>query len=256
MKKNLLFLGLAVILAAVVISCKKDDNSGGTTVKASLIKSITFDAAWAGGTEKWIFSYDSITQKVKKFDDYWDGAIDKTLTYDYSVAGKLTLMKGTSVYGVYDLNAQGYVTKDPDGNTFTYDADGYLSKYYENWGGADHLKYEMTITNGNITKITTYNDDGVTPKKIKEFTYTIGDNLNNIHQANATDSDWKPIGYFYGKPSKKLVDFFEYWDPQVSPIVKSKSSFVYTFDTKNRVSVATKTLADATTEVWSYTYYE
>ncbi len=224
---------------------------------SSLIKSISFYALWAGGTEKWDFSYDAATSKITKFDDYWEGALDKTITYDYSVAGKLTLMKGTDVYGVYDINAAGYITKDPDGNTFEYDANGFLVKYYEFWSDASHLKYETTITNGNITKLTTYDDDGVTAKKIKEFTYTIGDNANNIHQANATDSDWKPLGNFYGKASAKLVDFFEYWDPRSTPISKSRSSFTYTFDAKNRVSKATKTLSsDSSTEEWSYTYAE
>ncbi len=114
----------------------------------------------------------------------------------------------------------------------------------------------MTITDGNITKITTYDDDGVTVKKIKEFFYTVGDNVNNIHQANAVDSDWKTNGSFYGKASKKLVDHFDYWDPRINPIVKSTSTLTYIFDAKNRPSVVTKTLADMSTEEWTYTYYE
>lgn len=234
-------------------------NSEGTNYGAdvtfstgSLIKSISFYADWAGGTEKWEFSYDA-NSKVTKFDNYWEGALDKTIIYDYTVAGKLTLMRDGEVYKEYDLNSQGYITKDGDGNTFEYDANGFLVKFYEFWDDASHLKYEITNANGNITKITTYDDDGVTAKKIKEFTYTIGDNITGLHQANATDSDWKPMGNFYGKPSAKLVDFFEYWDPRESPIVKSKSSFTYTFD-GNSPTKATKTLADGSTEVWDYTY--
>jgi hypothetical protein len=234
-------------------------NSEGTNYGAnvtfstgSLIKSVSFFADWAGGTEKWEFTYDG-NSKVTKFDNYWEGALDKTITYDYTVAGKLTLMRDGEVYGEYDLNAQGYVTEDQDGNTFEYDANGFLVKFYEYWDDASHLKYEITNADGNITKITTYDDDGVTAKKIKEFTYTIGDNITGLHQANATDSDWKPMGNFYGKPSAKLVDFFEYWDPRESPIIKSKSSFTYTFD-GNSPTKATKTLTDGSTEVWDYTY--
>jgi hypothetical protein len=226
-----------------------------TFTTSSLIKSISFFAEWAGGTEKWEFSYDASTKKVSQFLNYWEGALDKTITYDYSVAGKLTLKRDAStVYGTYDLNSSGYITEDADGNTYEYDANGFLVKYYEYWDAASHLKYQMTITNGNITKITTFDDDGVTAKKIKEFTYTSGDNSDGIHQANATDSDWKPIGNFYGKPSSKLVDYFEYWDPRSTPIVKSKSRLTYTFDSKERVSKATKTLTDNSTEVWEYTY--
>ncbi|MEI6060623.1 MAG: hypothetical protein WCR72_07920 [Bacteroidota bacterium] len=228
-----------------------------TFTTSSLIKTISFYALWAGGTEKWDFSYDATTAKVTKFDDYWEAALDKTITYDYTVAGKLTLMRGADVYGAYDINTQGYVTQDLDGNTYEYDANGFMVKYYEYWSSASHLKYQMEITDGNISKITTFDDDGVTAKKIKAFTYTIGDNSDGIHQANATDSDWKPIGNFYGKPSAKLVDYFEYWDPRATPIVKNKSSFTYTFDAKQRVSKAVKTLsADSSTEEWSYTYAE
>ncbi len=234
-------------------------NSNGTNYGAdvsfstgALIKSVSFYADWAGGTEKWEFTYDG-NSKITKFDNFWDGSPDKTILYDYSVAGKLKLTRDGEVYGEYDLNAQGYITKDQDGNTFEYDANGFLVKFYEYWDDASHLKYEITNADGNITKITTYDDDGVTAKKIKEFTYTIGDNVTGIHQANATDSDWKPMGNFYGKPSAKLVDFFEYWDPRESPIVKSKSSFTYVFD-GTRPTKATKTLADGSTEVWDYTY--
>jgi hypothetical protein len=256
MKKNLFVLGLAVLLAAVVVSCK-DDGGDEPTVKASLIKSVSFEADWAGGVEMWEFTYDATTKKPTQFINYWDGGIDKTVTYDYSVSGKLTLKKDGAFYREYDINASGYITKDYDsGNTYEYTTDGYLSKVYEFWGDADHLKYETTITNGNITKITTYDDDGVTAKKIKEFAYTVGKNVNGIHQANAVDSEWMPMGNFYGKASKNLVDFFEYWDPREAVIEKSKSSLGYEFDAKDRPSIVTKTLADMSTEVWNYAYYE
>lgn len=226
-----------------------------TFTTASLLKSVSFYADWAGGTEKWEFSYDATTKKVSQFVDYWENAVDKTVTYDYSVPGKLTLTKdGSSTYGAYDINAAGQIIKDQDGNTFEYDENGFLVKYYEFWGDADHLKYQMTITNGNIASITTFDDDGITAKKIKEFTYTNGDNSDAIHQANATDSEWKPVGNLYGNPCAKLVDYFEYWDPRVTPIVKSRSTFTYEFDAKDRVSKATKTLTDNSTEVWEYTY--
>jgi uncharacterized protein (TIGR02145 family) len=232
----------------MAIRCVMDDHT---------IKSISFYAGWAGGTEMWDFMYDPKSSQVTKLDDYWDGSLDKTITYDYSVPGKLTLMRdGTTVYGDNDLNDQGYIVKDMDGNTFEYDANGFLVKYYEYWDNASHLKYVSTISNGNITKITTYDDDGVTVKKIKEFTYTTTDNAESIHQANAIDSDWKPIGNFYGKSSAKLLDYFEYWDPRVNPVVKSKSTFGYTLDSKNRVSKAVKTLQDSSMEEWSYTYHD
>jgi len=255
MKTNYFLSILTVVSLIGFSSCKtKTEGDPVVVVTASPIKSIAFTAGT--DTEEWDFTYDATSKKLTQFVDYWDAALDKTITYDYSVAGKLTLNNGTSVYNVYDINTQGNITKDGDGNTFVYDANGFLVQYFEYWSNASHLKYQMTITNGNITRITTFNDDGVTPKKIKEFSYTSGDNVNNIQQANVLDSEWKQLGVFYGKPSAKLVSYFEYWDPQVSPIVKSKSTLTYVFDAKNRPTTVTKTLVDLTTEKWVYTYYE
>ena len=254
MKRLLSILAIAMLMVIAFTSCNKDDD-GDSNAKSYLLKSVSFYADWAGGTEKWEFTYDA-NKKVTQFVDYWEGAVDKTVSYDYATAGKLKLMKDGAVWKEWDINASGYVTKDESGNTFEYDANGYLIKYYENWGGADHLKYEMTITNGNITRITTYDDDGVTVKKIKEFTYTVGKNLNGLHQTNATDSDWRPVGNFFGKPSKNLVDYFEYWDPRVTPISKARSSLTYTFNALNNPIKVVKTLADMSTETWDYTFYE
>lgn len=236
-------------------------NSDGTSYgsdltfsTSSLIKSISFYADWQGGTEKWEFTYDA-NSKITKFENFWEGSLDKTITYDYSVAGKLTLTRdGSSVYGEYDLNSSGYIVQDQDGNTFEYDANGFLVKLYEYWDNASHLKYFIENSDGDVIRITTYDDDGVTAKKIKEFFYTSGLNIDGIQQANALDNEWKQMGNFYGLPCEYLVDYFEYWDPRESPIVKSKSSFEYQFDGSNRVTKATKVLTDGSTEVWDYTY--
>jgi hypothetical protein len=220
---------------------------------SSLIKSVSFWADWQGGTEKWEFTYDA-NSKITKFDDYWEGALDKTILYDYSVNGKLTLTRDGATYAEYDINSEGYITEDQDGNTYEYDANGFLTKFYEFWDNASHLKYFIENANGNVIRITTYDDDGVTEKKIKEFFYTSGANIDGIHQTNAIDNEWKQMGNFYGVPSTYLVDYFEYWDPRESPITKSKSSLTYDFDTSDRVTKATKTLTDGSTEVWEYSY--
>jgi YD repeat-containing protein len=173
------------------------------------------------------------------------------------VAGKLTRTSGSSAT-VYDINAQGMVTKEDWGGgeyaAYEYDADGYLVKIIEHWGGADHLKMQAVITNGNIMKHTTYDDDGVTVKKIKEFTYTTGENVNNIHQASMIDNNTKPCGNLFGKPSKKLVDFLEYWDPRTTD-PKGKTTITYEFDSKNRPSKITRSGA-GWQEVYTYSYYE
>ena len=211
-----------------------------TFTTSSLVKSI--GVVYPDGVERYDFTYDSGTKKVTKIDDYWNADLDKTITYDYSVAGKLRITSGSSTTD-YEINAQGMVTKEDWGGgeyaAYTYDADGFLIKIIEHWGGADHLKMQAVITNGNIMKHTTYDDDGVTAKKVKEFTYTVGDNVNNIHQASMVDSNTKPVGNLFGKSSKKLVDFLEYWDPRTTD-AKLRTTITYEFDAKNRPSKITR----------------
>jgi hypothetical protein len=217
----------------------------------SLIK--TIGVVYTDGTDLYEFSYDA-SKRVDTITNFWNADLDKLLVYDYSVSGQLTIVRnGTPT--VYKLDAQGRVIEDGDGSKYEYNADGYLIKMSEFWDNAFHLKYEMEITNGNVTKITTYDDDGVTAKKIKEFTYTTGDNINGIDQVIVVDSPWKTIGGLYGKVSAKLVDYLEYWDPRESPIVKSRTTITYEFDTKDRPTTITRT-GDSFIEVYTYSYYE
>ena len=69
------------------------------------------------------------------------------------------------------------------------------------------------------------------------------------------DSNTKPIGNLFGKPSKKLVDYLEYWDPRESPIEVGKTTISYEFDAKNRPSKITRAGADWQ-EVYTYTYVD
>jgi hypothetical protein len=220
----------------------------------SLLK--TIGVVYPDGTERYEFTWDAVTKKITKIDDFWNDELDKTIAYNYSVAGKLTITSGSSST-VYDINAQGMVTKEDWGGgewaAYEYDADGFLVKVIEHWGGADHLKMQALVTNGNIMKHTTFEDDGVTVKKIKEFTYTVGENVNNIHQASMIDNNTKPVGNLFGKSSKKLVDYLEYWNPQKTD-PKLRTSITYEFDTKNRPSKITRA-GSGWQEVYTYSYY-
>ena len=226
-----------------------------TFTTASLIKSI--GVVYSDGVERYDVTYDATTKRITKIDDYWNDELDKTITYNYSVAGKLTITKGSSAT-VYDINNKGMVTKEDWGGgeyaAYEYNDDGYLVKIIEHWGGADHLKMQATITNGNIMKHTTYDDDGTTVKRIKEFVYTVGENTNNIFQASMVDNNTLPLGNLFGKPSKKLVDYLEYWDPRTSD-PKRRTTISYEFDSKNRPSKITRT-GDWGQEVYMYSYYE
>lgn len=251
-----LFLAMAAILAVSFTSCNKDDDDGDDiVVAASPIKSM--GVVYPEGTELYDFTYDA-NKRISKIDDYWNDELDKVITYDWSVAGKLTITSGSNAT-VYDLNSNNMVVKEDWGNgeyaAYEYNADGYLVKIIEHWGDADHLKMQAEVSNGNIMKHTTYDDDGVTVKKIKEFTYTNGDNVNDIHQACMVDHNTKPMNNLFGKPSKKLVDYLEYWDPREQPIVVKRTTINYEFDAKNRPSTITR-VGDGWQEVYTYTYVD
>ncbi|MEI7499660.1 MAG: hypothetical protein WCK84_04345 [Bacteroidota bacterium] len=254
MKKQICFLTLAVITAMSFFSCKKSTpDPDPVVVTVSPIKSM--GVVYTDGVERYDFTYDA-NKRIQKIDDFWNDVLDKTITYDYSVSGKLTITSGTTAT-VYDINSQFMVTKEDWGNgeyaKYEYDANGYLIKIIEFWGGVDHLKMFAEVSNGNVTKHTTYDDDGVTAKKIKTFTFTNGDNVNEIQQTNMVDNNTKPMGNLFGKSSKKLVDYLEYWDPRESPIVVKRTTITYTFDTQNRPTKITRT-GDGWSEVYTYTY--
>lgn len=217
---------------------------------ASLIKAT--GVVYSDGTDKYEFYYDD-QSRVDTIINYWNDVLDKTLYYDYSVAGKLKIDRNGDIYE-YELDDQGRVVIDADGSKYEYDADGYLLKMWEFWDNAFHLKYQMDIENGNVIRITTFDDDGVTAKKIKEFFYTSGLNVNNIDQVIVVDSPWKTVGGLYGKVSKNLVDYLEYWDPRESPISKGKTTITYDFDDNDRPITITRS-GDGWQEVFTYTYW-
>jgi len=233
----------------LALRCIMDDNT---------IKSVAFHATWQTDIEEWDFTYDP-SGKVAQMVDLWAGSVDKSLTYDYSVPNKLTLTKDdNSVYGTYNLNESGYITQDDQGGGdylgYEYNAEGFGTIYTEVFSGTNIKKREVFITDGNVSKIVKYNDAGDTTQ-IKVFTYLADNNTENIYQANISDSDWRPYGNLYGRPSNKLIDSFTYWNPTANPVVKKTATFAYTRDASNRVTKIVKTTAvDSSTEEWDYTY--
>lgn len=256
MKKYLSLLMTAALVAAFVTSCNKDDDDDDITVAASKIKEIKA-VYGVDEYETWKFTYDA-NGKVTKVENYWLTDFDKAYDYDYTVAGKLSITRTGQSPVVYDLDAQGRIVKEDWGGgeyaAYEYNTDGYLVKVIEHWGGEDHTKFMVEVTNGNITKHTRYNDDGVV-NRIKTFTYTPGDNVNNIDQANVVDSNWKTVGGFYGKNSKKLVDHLDYWNGPGDEANTKTTNITYEFDSKNRPSKITR-VGDGWQEVFEYSYYE
>jgi len=247
----------SLLCAFMATSCSKDDDAGGTTVVvATPIKSMNVTDPSAN-IEKWDFTYDA-NKRVSEIKNYWNGVLDKTITYDYSVAGKLKITSGTNVTN-FDINSNNLVTKEywNDAGTeygaYDYDANGFMTKVSEFYDGSSKLKQEAVILNGSETKQTRFTDAGVA-SRIREFTYTPGDNVNEIFQKPMIDHNTKPIGGIFGKPNKKLLASMKFWDPRVSPIVERTTSFAYDFDAENRPIKITSTLHDGTKEIIEFTY--
>jgi hypothetical protein len=263
MKKSKIFLSaIALIASSVFISSCGGDKGSDTpaVVVASKIKKISLNDGFA--IESWDFTYDA-SKRVLSISNVYDGGTPEIIAYDYTVANKLTIDKAGSKT-VYVLDAAGRVIKElwdvagTEWEGYEYDADGVMKKVIEHYSGADHLKYDLTILSSNITNRIRYEDDGVSKREDRVYSYTSGDNLSAIPQIYAVDSEWKNIGGTFGKPNKKLLASYVR-KITADPTSTWGATYVYTFDAKNRVATQTKNGTGSGgpfTESWTYTYYE
>jgi hypothetical protein len=259
--KYLKLLGLCFTL--LLISSCSDDGGGSDEipeVQESKIKKISFDNG--DEIESWEFNYDT-DGRVTTIANVYEGGTPEMTTYDYSKQGELVITRGSSPT-IYAIDSQGRITKEywneekTEWAAFEYDSAGFLVKLIEHYGNTDYLKFANTITNGNITNRVRYQDDGVTVREDRVFSYTIADNKNDIHQVFTVDSQWRNTGGFYGVQSKKLASNY------VRKITSDPTSsfgvtFAYTFDDKNRVVTQIKNgtgSGGSFSESISYTYYE
>lgn len=192
MKKNLFFYLCMTALLSITISCDKDDDNNPPVVEASLIKTISLDYTGDGSeVEGWEFFYNA-SDRVTSIINTYNGSVEDTILYDYATPGRLIITKSGNPT-TYELDANGRVSKElwvADGSEYegyTYNADGILVKIIERYGGADHLKYDMTVANKNVTNRIRYEED-LTVREDREFLYTTGDNASKIQQIYAVDS--------------------------------------------------------------------
>jgi hypothetical protein len=275
MKKYLMFLSAIVLVACTVFisSCGDDEGGGTPVIPPALIKSITSDVDNGTEVTTWEFTYDD--QDRLTLVEVDESGFLFTITYDYSVSGKLTetevLDPGVEEYEtVFVLDAEGRIIKglwDPleendnfDG--YEYDADGYLIRRYYKEDGVEYEIDAATVADENITVHSRY--DGTTVDRTKTFTYlpsATALNVSNLPQANLRNSERRTVSGLYGKGSKKLVDFLEL-DYVGFPEDYVKNKNTYTFDADNRVLTIQRTGEDAVgddtglNELFTYTYYE
>ena len=262
MKKNLFFYLCMTALLSITISCDKDDDNNPPVVEAALIKTINLDYTGDGSeVEGWEFIYNA-SDRVTSIINTYNGSVEDTILYDYTTPGRLIITKSGNPT-TYELDANGRVSKElwvADGSEYegyTYNADGILVKIIERYGGADHLKYDMTVVNKNVTNRIRYEED-LTVREDRAFSYTTGDNASEIQQIYAVDSEWKPVGGLFGEASAKLASGFVR-HITADPLSAYGVTFDYTFDAENRPATVTKNGTSSGgpyTEKLTYTYYE
>lgn len=254
------FLLITVLLLISFSSCKKDIVESPFAPTKSLVKTIREDRV---NNESDFFLYEliydsSFENRIIRSITYYSSTKGYGVNYDYSEAGKLNLFfDGSSygLYGKYEINYMGFITKDIfeewEWIDYKYDTNGYLI----NIGTYGYSIIEFEVLDGNIMKQIHYDYLGGPVSKIYGYTYTTIDNVNNINTEYYDTQSLQPGITFYGKPSKKLVDFIDYWDPRESLPEKYKITFSYEFDSKDRVSkIIRNDRGDK--QRFTYTYYE
>jgi hypothetical protein len=268
MKKSLMYLsaGVLAVSALFLSSCNGDDD-GDTDpqVVASLVK--TVGVVYEGdGVETFEFIYDA-NQRVTSVNNIWTGEGEEpgepsVIAFNYNVPNQLTITRDGS-NTVYEIDASGRITKEfwdsekTEWAAYEYDANGFMTKLIEHWGGEDHTKFTVDIQNENVIRHTRYNDEGAV-NRIKEFKFiTSGSgNLSALQQTNVVDSSWKVIGGFYGKASKQLVSSLDYWDgPGDEENLRTTNITYPSFDAKGRITEMVRS-GDGWSESYTYSYYE
>ncbi len=252
MKKNFYWLFIIACVSVISFSsCEKkdpiDDDKNGT--QEMRIKSMTFEYDWGDGpgSTGYTYTYDTqgrVSKVVETGEDYTD-----EFNLDWSQTGKVQIIREeTEKNKTWILNAAGYVSKveniwgDGGNVTFDYDADGLMTKVYEDYGTPE-LKSTFTILNGNITAFTRGD-------RVKNFTFASGENTGKIHQVfnDSFINDWQVHTGLFGKACKNLntkvqwsdsesfsaISFEFYEDGRVKKVIRSGSdwyeNYVYTYE--------------------------
>lgn len=244
MKKFFYVLMAAATLAAV--SCDKEGNNGnegeegnGTgkrKVLLALPSQINDNNELVSGRS---FRYNE-DGTLAGVDEVWtneDGSLGK---YNLNVTregNKLTLVtdEGDVEYE-WTVNEQGYVVKN--GNySYEYDAEGHLTKVFEDWGEGPQVVSICTWENGNMTSWTKEDEleneeTGEKYARVKRQTYKEDLNVGGIFTVFTEKSSlkkWMFEAGFFGKASKNLVAT-DKWDDN-----EEGATFEYRFDADDYV---------------------
>jgi YD repeat-containing protein len=224
-----LFAAVSLFLLLSFYGCTKsgsssqgnNNNNTGSSGVSNLVASFTNVNSATGASTTYTYSYDSQNRLIQL--QISDGTPTSTFTYG---TGTVTRIQGTTTT-VYTLNAAGFAASDNQGNTYTYDGNGYLTEE-SNPNGASTIN---TISNGNVTSSVQTTSAGVTTT----YSYTYLSNPNTLLNGVT----------FLGTPDASLV--------QTEGINGISYPFSYTYDSHGRAS--TETIVSGSTKlIRTYTY--
>ena len=257
MKKHFLTLLMFAVATLGFTSC--DPTNGGDDPKPEekeyRLKKLSFLYNWEGMDESkakvtsWTYTYDAqgrVTKVVETGEDWTEDMI-----LDYGTAGQINLVREDSTKNrVWKLNANGLVSTieniwgDGGNVDFEYDANGMLSKIYEDYGTPE-LKSTFTITNGNAVSFTRGD-------RTKNFTFSSGLNTGKIYQVinDSFIDDWKAHTGLFGAPCKNLNTEVKWSDKE------SVTQITFDFYDDGRVKRSKRTDGLTWFEYYDYEYEE
>ncbi|HVZ96154.1 MAG TPA: hypothetical protein VG847_04715 [Chitinophagaceae bacterium] len=221
---------LLILLSYVMVStgCSKSSSSGNNNNNnnnggshSDLVSGFTNVNSSTGASTTYSFTYDD--QNRQTGETISDGT--SPISYSYG-SGTVTKTQGT-VTTIYTLNNAGQATSDNQGNTYTYDGNGFMISE-TNPNGASTTN---TVSNGNITSTVQTPSAGASIT----YTFTFTGKPNTIK-----------FGLnFLGSINTSLI--------QTEGINGVSYSFTYAYDSYGRVQTL-KIVSGPTTLTRTYTY--
>src|SRR5579871_2722141 len=171
MKKIFFSLNLVTAICFCLLSsCSKSsssgNNGGGTTV-SDLVASFSNNNSSTGVTTVYTFTYDSQNRLIEE--QISDGTPTASFSYGTDT---VTKTQGTTTT-VYALNNAGYAASDNQGNTYTYDGNGFMTNE-TNPNGSSTVN---TISNNNIVSTVQTTAGGASTTT---YTFTFGTKPNSL----------------------------------------------------------------------------
>jgi YD repeat-containing protein len=200
-------------------SSSANNNNNGTV--SDLVASFTNSNSTTGASTTYTFTYDG--QNRETGEQISDGT--PTVTYTYG-SGTVTKTQGTTTT-IYTLNNAGFAASDNQGNTYTYDGNGYMTNE-TNPNGASTVN---TVSNNNIVNTVQTTSAGATTT----YSFTFASNPNSLKFGLT----------FLGAINANLI--------QSEGINGVNYPFSYTYDSHGRVQTE-KIISGPTTLLRTYNY--